>query len=131
MRNRKFILLNLRSTITMTRLVYPQCNVFVFLQDILSNESIQLDWEFRISLINDIVQVHAITLIAFGFYGCKNDNFQMKKCMILFIMITCPCNEHPLTPHLYIEKVGFTRVYIFFLFLLQNIDCGYSLEPPR
>ena len=22
-------------------------------------------------------------------------------------------------------------VYIFFLFLLQNMDCGYSLEPPR
>ena len=21
--------------------------------------------------------------------------------------------------------------FIFFLFLLQNIDCGYSLEPPR
>ena len=49
----------------------------------------------------------------------------------LYIRITCPCNEHPLTPHFYIEKVGFTRVYIFFLFLLQNIDCGYSLEPPR
>ena len=47
------------------------------------------------------------------------------------IRITYPCNEHPLTPHFYIEKVGFTRVYIFFLFLLQNIDCGYSLEPPR
>ena len=47
------------------------------------------------------------------------------------IRITCPCNEHPLTPHFYIEKVGFTRVYIFFLFLLQNIDCGYSLDPPR
>ena len=43
---------------------------------------------------------------------------------------TSPCNEHPLTPHFYIAKVGFTRVYIFFLFLLQNIDCGYSLEPP-
>ena len=49
----------------------------------------------------------------------------------LYIRITCPCNEHPLTPHFYIEKVGFNRVYIFFLFLLQNIDCGYSLEPPR
>ena len=47
------------------------------------------------------------------------------------IRITSPCNEHPFTPHFYIEKVGFTRVYIFFLFLLQNIDCGYSLEPPR
>ena len=21
-------------------------------------------------------------------------------------------------------------IYLFFLFLLQNIDCGYSLEPP-
>ena len=50
---------------------------------------------------------------------------------VVFIRITCPCNEHPLTPHFYIAKVGFTRVYIFFLFLLQNIDCGYSLEPPR
>ena len=47
------------------------------------------------------------------------------------IRITCPCIEHPLTPHFYIVKLGFTRVYIFFLFLLQNIDCGYSLEPPR
>ena len=34
------------------------------------------------------------------------------------IRITCPCNEHPLTTHFYIEKVGFTRVYMFFLFLL-------------
>ena len=41
------------------------------------------------------------------------------------IRITCPCNEQPLTPHFYIEKVGFTRVYIFFLFLLQNIDWAY------
>ena len=36
-------------------------------------------------------------------------------------------------PHLFIVKLGFTGVYIiiFFLFLLKNIDCGYSLEPPR
>ena len=37
----------------------------------------------------------------------------------------------PLEPHFYIEKVGFARVYLFFVFLLQNIDCGYSLEPLR
>ena len=47
------------------------------------------------------------------------------------IMQTCPCNVHPLTPHFYIVKLGFTGVYIFFLFLLLNIDCGYSLEPPH
>ena len=33
----------------------------------------------------------------------------------------------PLTPHFYIVKLGFTGVYIIFVFLLLNIDCG--LEP--
>ena len=47
------------------------------------------------------------------------------------IMITCPCNVRPLTPHFYIVKLGFTGVDIIFLFLLQNIDCGYSLELPH
>ena len=37
----------------------------------------------------------------------------------------------PLNPHFYIAKLGYARVYLFFLFLPQNIDCGYSLEPPR
>ena len=34
----------------------------------------------------------------------------------LSIMLTSPCNEQPLTPHFYLEKVGFTRVYIFSYF---------------
>ena len=37
----------------------------------------------------------------------------------------------PLEPHFYIVKLGYAGVYLFFLFLLQNIDCGYSLEPPQ
>ena len=48
-----------------------------------------------------------------------------------FIRKTCPCNVYPLKPHFYIEKLGFAGICLFFLFLLQNIDCGYSLEPPR
>ena len=41
-------------------------------------------------------------------------------------------NFDPLKPYLYIVKLGFTGVdFIFFLFLLKNIYCGYSLEPPR
>ena len=40
-------------------------------------------------------------------------------------------NVYPLKSHFYIAKLGYTGVYLFFLFLLQNIDCGYSLEPPR
>ena len=44
------------------------------------------------------------------------------------ITITCLYNFDPLKPQFYIEKQGYT---LFFLFLLNNIDCGYSLEPPR
>ena len=47
------------------------------------------------------------------------------------IMKTCPCNVYPLEPHFYIAKLGYAGVYLLFLFLLQNIDFGYSLEPPR
>ena len=37
----------------------------------------------------------------------------------------------PLNPTFYIVKLGFTRVYIISLISAQNIDCGYSLQPPR
>ena len=40
-------------------------------------------------------------------------------------------NFDPLKPHFYIVKLVFTVVYIIFLFLHKDIDCGYSLEPPR
>ena len=40
-------------------------------------------------------------------------------------------NFDPLKPHFYIVKLGFTMVYIIFLISTENIDCGYSLEPPR
>ena len=51
----------------------------------------------------------------------------------LFVRITCPCNEYPLKPHFYIVKLGYAGVYlyVFFLFLPQNIDYGCLLEPPR
>ena len=49
---------------------------------------------------------------------------------LLIITITspsCPYNVYPFIPHFYIVKLGYTRVYIFFLFLIQNIDSGYFL----
>ena len=50
--------------------------------------------------------------------------------MKLLITKTCLYNFDPLKPHFYIVKLGFTGVYIIFLFSLKNIDCGYSLQPP-
>ena len=50
---------------------------------------------------------------------------------IVFIKKIYLYNSDPLKPHFYIVKLGFTGVYIIFLISDQNIDCGYSLEPPR
>ena len=43
----------------------------------------------------------------------------------------CLYNFDPHKPHFYMVKLGFTGVYLIFLISSQNIDCGYSLEPPR
>ena len=47
---------------------------------------------------------------------------------LIAITKTCLYNFDPLKPQFYIVKLG---IHYFFLFLLKNIDCGYSLEPPR
>ena len=54
--------------------------------------------------------------------------------MILFSLVitkTCLYKVDPLKLHFYIVKLGFAWVYIIFHISAQNIDCGYSLEPPR
>ena len=48
-----------------------------------------------------------------------------------FITKTRLYNFDPLKPQFYTVKLRFTGVYIIFLISAQNIDCGYSLEPPR
>ena len=42
---------------------------------------------------------------------------------VQFITKTRLYNFDPLKPHFYIVKLGFTGVYLIFLFLLKNIDC--------
>ena len=49
---------------------------------------------------------------------------------VLHITKTYLYNFDPLKPHFYIVKLGFTKVYIIFLISAENINCGYSLEPP-
>ena len=50
-----------------------------------------------------------------------------QMCTKMLITKTYLYNFDPLKPHFYIVKLGFT---LFFIFLLKNLDCGYSLEPP-
>ena len=61
--------------------------------------------------------------------GYRSENIDNHGNRSDIIRKTCPCNEYPLKPHFYIVKLGFEN--LFSLFLLQNIDYGYSLEPPR
>ena len=51
--------------------------------------------------------------------------------LIQIITKTRLYNFDPLKPHFYTVKLGFIGVYNIFLISAQNIDCGYSLEPPR
>ena len=50
---------------------------------------------------------------------------------------TIPSRKHayiiltPLNTTFIQSKLGFTGVYIIFLFLLKSVDCGYLLELPR
>ena len=53
-----------------------------------------------------------------------------KSQVCIFITKTSLYIFAPLKPHFYIVKLGFTGVYIISLIFAQNIDCGYSLEPP-
>ena len=58
-------------------------------------------------------------------------------CATWILSIRSPSRKHayiiltPLHPTFIYGKTGVYRgIYYFFLFLLKNIDCGYSLEPP-
>ena len=72
-----------------------------------------------------------------------NSNVRQYKCVIVlamctivtyvsrgncdsYIKITCPCYIYPLTPHLYIVKLGFTGVFFFFslIFPLKHRLCS-------
>ena len=64
-------------------------------------------------------------------YICLNINPGPAEPRCDLITKTRLYNFDPLKPHFYIVKLGFTGVYIIFITLLKNIDCGYSLEPPH
>ena len=72
-----------------------------------------------------------IDMITFDFVPFCIRETLLKLCLMEIITKTYLFNFDPLKPHFYIVKLGFTGVYIIFLISAQNIDYGYSLEPPR
>ena len=64
-------------------------------------------------------------------YNCVENGKDFPKSSPHHENIPNRYNFDPLNPHFYIVKLGFIGYTLFFLLLLKNIDCGYSLEPPR
>ena len=54
-----------------------------------------------------------------------------KVLSLVHITKTCLYKYDHRKPHFYIVKLGFIGVYIIFHISARNIDCRYSLEPPR
>ena len=86
------------------------------------------------SCVLSLLVSHKIFIQCFGtavLCDCGHSWVSSFLCLIdvqhlLFIMKTRLYNFDLLKPRFYIVKLGFTRVYIIFLILLKNIDCGYS-----
>ena len=73
-----------------------------------------------------LVWTHLVLLISFNFVYRTN---------LVSITKTYLYNFDPLKPHFYTVIVLYSYTWgggytLFFLFLLKNIGCGYSLEPP-
>ena len=56
----------------------------------------------------------------FSYSDKLNTETEINHRLSIYIMITCPCNVYPLTPHFYIVKLGLTGVYIFLIFALKH-----------
>ena len=76
-------------------------------------------------------------IIKFSLCYTMREKVKIRKIQVSFILCifwqsyaTFSMRRFLLTS-VYIAKLEYAGVYLFFLFLLQIIDSGYSLEPPR
>ena len=67
--------------------------------------------------------VAAQIMLVFWLLQVSKSHVQLTESSIC-IRKTCPCKLYPFKPHIYIAKLGYAGLFLFFLFFLQNIDCG-------
>ena len=61
----------------------------------------------------------------------KFEVYLNRRVFVMVMTKTCLYNFDPLKSHFCKVKLGFTEVYIIFRISAENMNCGYSLEPPR
>ena len=81
--------------------------------------SYSVDHMFSLYLDNSLFWLFPVLVLRVGFWSDCSSSWSLHTCYFYNVFPkTSPCNEDPLTPHFYIVKLGFTGVYIIFLFLL-------------
>ena len=85
----------------------------------------------RILSRTSTVRLKKLWMFGYRYRLQRNDSLPGVYGILYDITKTCLYNFDPLKPHFYIVKLGFAGVYIIFVIYAKNIDCGYSLEPPR
>ena len=81
--------------------------------------------------------IYNFATINFNNSANSEQRMRLRAVMLQFTLKIASHQENmsvqyiPLKPHFYMEKMGYAGVCLFFFFLLQNIDCGYSLEQPQ
>ena len=73
-----------------------------------------------------IKRILVVTSVGIKMVNCTDLKFPVFHIYFSNITKTYLYNFDPLKPHFYIHvvKLGFKGVYIIFLILLENIDCG-------
>ena len=123
-------ILNTRTSAFLTKRTHNLNKYDYFSGDLSKN--VLREWQTVIQLHrvkqSDLNQIMSIKV---AFVNRPNTCQHENQSLGLIITKTRLYNFDPLKPHFYIVKMGFTGVYIICLISAQNIDCGYSLEPPR
>ena len=104
--------------------------------------SVKIKYWFSLLANSHVCEVLSSFLCAYDIFECKTLSNSFFKSTIFNLMPLTHISSLSSGKHVH-EKYKYTPsyplyiaylyigVYLFFLILFQNIDCGYSLEPPR
>ena len=86
--------------------------------------------------LKNLCTLHGQVFVMESWFGLKsflnNEHLVLVLSNFFFSIITktCPCNIQRIFSAVKIENF-IRKMLIFFLTFAQNIDCGYTLEPPH
>ena len=94
--------------------------MYIFIVNYITNIYIYLVFNVHATIYVNTCLKYCFHFVIFAYYIC-----------IIKLPVCALYNLDSLETYFYIVKCRLTGVFISFLISAQNIDCGYSLEPPQ